>query len=144
MIGSTAFGSAWRRMTRRPDRTLGAGGADVVLIEHVDHGRAHHARIPAGAEQAERHGRQHDMGECAVAAHREPAERGGEDIEQQQRHDELGRGHADESRHHHQPIDKAATIERGECAKRHASRTSTKMPAAISVSASQAGGRRSA
>jgi hypothetical protein len=98
-IGRMAFGKACRsRIVRRPSPL--ARGANVILAQHVDHRRAHHAGVPAGAEQAERQRRQHQMPPGAVAADREPAEPHGKDIEQQQADDELRRRHADEGGDH--------------------------------------------
>ena len=106
MIGRMALGSAWPSSTRRRRQPLGAGGADIVLAQHVDHRGAHHARIPAGAEDAEGERRQDQMGEGAVAADREPAELHGEDVEQQEADDELRRRDADEGERHQRLVER--------------------------------------
>ena len=62
--------------------------------------RAHHPRVPAGAEDAEGERRQDEMREGAVAADREPAEMHGEDVEEQDADDELRRRHGDEGGDH--------------------------------------------
>ena len=64
MIGRMALGSAWTAITIAGLQPLGLGGAHVVLAEHVDHARAHHPRIPAGAEDAEGERRQDEVGEA--------------------------------------------------------------------------------
>ena len=76
-------------------------------MEHVDHAGAHQARIPAGAENAERQRRQDELRERAVAAHREPVEVNGEDIEEQDPHQEL-RGRGEDEGGDHQPLVEAA------------------------------------
>ena len=117
MIGRMALGSAWTSSDARAGQALGAGGADVVLAQHVDHRRAHHARIPAAAEDAERQRRQDEMREGAVAADREPAELHREDIEQQQADHELRRRDADEGGDHQRPVGGAAALDRGDDAR---------------------------
>ncbi len=82
---------------------LGAGGADIVLTQHVDHARAHHPAVPARAEDPERDGGQHKMRERAVAADGEPAELDREDIEEEQAHHELRCRDRDEG-DDHQPL----------------------------------------
>ncbi len=38
-IGTAAFFSAWMNRMRALRQALGAGGADVVLLQHLEHGR---------------------------------------------------------------------------------------------------------
>ena len=84
--GSYAIGGAGiegRQGDARKAQAFGVGGADVVLIEDVDHRRAHHSRVPSGAQEAERQRGQHDVRGRAEAAHGKPAKTSSEDIEQQ-------------------------------------------------------------
>ena len=77
MIGRTALRKPWTRMTPPFGHALGAGGADIVLAQHLDHRGAHHARIPAAAGQPERHGRQDQVAAASRSRRAEtsPADR---------------------------------------------------------------------
>jgi len=55
-------------------QALGAGGADVVLIELFEHGGADHAGEDGGEGAAHGDGGQDEMGEATGSADREPAE----------------------------------------------------------------------
>ena len=90
-IGRSAFGHRVAENDVQAPEALGARGADEILAEHVEHRGAHHPRVPAGAEKPEGERRQHQMGEGAVAADREPAELDREDVEKQDADDELRR-----------------------------------------------------
>ena len=69
---------------------LCAGGADVVLAEHVEHRCARHARDQRDIDEGQRAGRQDDAleeraetrGDAAEALHRHPAQVDGEDLDQ--------------------------------------------------------------
>src|SRR6185312_3521548 len=45
-------GQRMAKKNRAARQPFGAGGAHIILPQHVDHGGAHHARVPAGAEDA--------------------------------------------------------------------------------------------
>ena len=80
----------------QPAQALGAGGADEVLVQHLDHRGACHARVPAAAEHAKGQRRQQQVLNAAVATEREPAELHREEVEREHGGDELRRRHADE------------------------------------------------
>ncbi len=67
-------------------------------------------------------GRQHHMGGRAEAAHREPAEGCGEDVEQEQCHDELRRRNAHEGQRHDGAIGETVAPDGGERAEEEAER----------------------
>ena len=92
---------------------LGAGGADVIGAQHVDHRRAHHPAVPARPQQAERQRRQDQMGEGAVAADGEPAQLDREDIKQQQADHELRGGHRQERADHQRLVGQPPARQRG-------------------------------
>ena len=59
--GSSAFGTAWRRITSMSRRPLARAGDEVVLAERVEHRRAHHQRVRAEVAEGERRHRQDQM-----------------------------------------------------------------------------------
>ena len=113
LYGAASMGGLIKYDTVDP-QTGNFGGRIEVDTQDIDHGGAHHAGIPAGAEHAERQGRQDDVVRRAEARHGKPAKGGGKDVEEQQRHHELRRGDADEGKHHDGPVDKAAAPDRGD------------------------------
>ena len=70
-------------------------------------------RIPAAAGHSERHGRQHEVAQGAVAAERKPAQEVGEDIEQGEPDDELRRRDRDEGQRHRHLVGAAAAAAGG-------------------------------
>ena len=56
--GISALRSACRHSAWPPRQALGAGGADVVLAQHLEQRRAHDARQDRGLRQRQRDGRQ--------------------------------------------------------------------------------------
>jgi len=60
-IGSSALRSTWRVMTRVFVQPLGAGGADEIEVQDLQHRGAHDAQIDRKEDQAERQRRQHEM-----------------------------------------------------------------------------------
>ena len=71
---------------------LGAGGAEVVLPDHVQHRGAGDAGQAAGLTGAQRNGRQDQMDDAAAAAGGEPAQLMGEEQDQQQAQPEARHG----------------------------------------------------
>ena len=57
-IGIAAFFSAWTNSMLALAEALGARGADVVLLQHVEHAGARHARDQRDVDAAERDARQ--------------------------------------------------------------------------------------
>jgi hypothetical protein len=66
-ITATTGTSALRKRVHVGDHprgeALGAGGADIVLLQHLQHAGARDARDERGLADAQRHRRQHHVGE---------------------------------------------------------------------------------
>ena len=114
-IGTAAFFSACRnRMLRWPD-ALGARGADVVLLQHLEHGRARDAGDQRDVDEAERDRGQDQVleprpeapGDRRVALHRQPVELEREDVGQQVADDEHRHREAEHGERHHGAVDPA-------------------------------------
>ena len=81
-IGTAAFFSACTNRMLRCAEALGARGADVVLLQHLEHGRARDARDQRDIDAAERDRRQDQVLEPGpealrdrrIALHRQPIE----------------------------------------------------------------------
>ena len=68
--GISALRNAWIAITRKRRQPLGAGGADVILAQHLQHGRPRHA-----GDDGERHGAEHDRRQDEMRQRRAKAPR---------------------------------------------------------------------
>ena len=96
--------SAWRRTTETFAGALGAGGADVIAGEHVQHVGAHQPPQPGGRAGAQRQRRQDQAARRKVADHRQPAQGHGKQQHEHQAKPEGGHGGAEDRQHPQQVI----------------------------------------
>ena len=127
--GIRAFGA--RVAARSPAaHALGVGGADVVLAEHLEHARAHHARGEGHLDEAERdRGQDHVAEERpeAVAerpelAHGQPAQLDAEREHQEQAEPEGRDREAGQRQRHRRLVEPGVRAQRGEQAERDGER----------------------
>ena len=114
MTGTSVFFSAWPKWTARVGQAAGAGEADVVGAQHLQHLGAHQPHDQRHLEQAERD-RRHDQrlqagdreqagrppadpDDVAAAERRQPAQRHREQVDQQDA-DQEGRQRDADQRH---------------------------------------------
>ena len=103
---------------RRLAEALGPRGADVVLAQHLEHGRARDARDQRDVDAAERDRRQDQvlepgpqpLGERRVALHRQPVELEREDIGEEVGDHEHRHREAEHRERHDQPVDPGAGL----------------------------------
>ncbi len=99
---------------------LRARGRHVLLVHHFEHRRAHVAHQHRGDAGAERHRRHHHqphvgtqvLGWWDVAARRQQAQAGGEQLDQQDAEKEVWDRHAAQRQHRRQHVDERAWLQR--------------------------------
>ena len=126
-IGTAAFLSACMKRIGRWPSPFRLGRADVVLLQHFEHGSARDACDEGDIDAAERDRRQHEVlepepeafGQWRVALNGKPLELEREDIGQHITDDEDGHGEAEDGEAHDAAIDPASGLPGGEDADRH-------------------------
>ena len=104
-----------------PAQPLGARRADIVLAEHLEHGRAHHPRQNRGLWQRQRHRRQGQrlqarpdaLVPAGKPAGRKPAKVDRENHHKDHREPEIRDGDAELGKPHDAPVTRPATAAGG-------------------------------
>lgn len=127
MIGTAAFGSAWRTSTCKGRETARIGGADIVLAEHFKQAGARHAREQRDINDGQRERGQDERAQpwfeticdAAVALNRQPLQLDREDVDQRVADDEGGHGKAHDRKAHDDAVEQAASAHGREYTERH-------------------------